>query len=268
MRLLWPALLLLAASCGAAPAASPMPEVRGGFGVRPQVTVPGGRPGHRVRMAVLAAGRGRLTSPGDVVLADVEIRRWQDNVSRLSTFETHRPVAVVLDGRPLPRAWREAVAGRAAGSRVLVVGPAAQVLGLDLRADTEGLRPGEPLVAVIDVLGGYPPDARLVGRPLPTPPADLTPQAPARTLIGGSGDAVRAGSKVVVQYVAVAWPSRTVADSSYRAGGPAAFTLARDGAPAGWVEGLRGQRVGGRVAFGSPAAGLLYVVDIVDCVNC
>ncbi|MFG1946027.1 FKBP-type peptidyl-prolyl cis-trans isomerase [Nonomuraea sp. NPDC048826] len=266
MRLLWPALLVLATSCGTAPAAVPLPEVKGAFGARPQVSMPGVRPGRLVRMAVLETGGGRPTAPGDVVLADVEIRRWHDNATRLSTYGTHRPIALVLDGRPLPRAWREAVVGRPAGSRVLLVGPAAQVLAPDL--DAAGLPPGEPLVAVIDVLGGYPQDARLVGRPLPTPPPGLTPQAPARTLIGGSGDAVRAGAKVVVQYVAVAWPSRTLADSSYRTGGPAAFTLTPDGVPSGWVEGLRGQRVGGRVAFGAPDAGLLYVVDIVDCVGC
>ncbi|GAA4512141.1 MULTISPECIES: FKBP-type peptidyl-prolyl cis-trans isomerase [Nonomuraea] len=268
MRLLWPALLVLATSCGTAPAAPPLPEVKGAFGARPQVIIPAGKPGRTTRVAELEPGGGRETAPGDVVLADVELRLWRGNQTRASTYGTHRPIAVVLDGRPIPRVWREAVVGRPAGSRLLLVGPAAQVLGPDLDLDAGDLPPGEPLVAVVDILGGYPPDARLVGRPLPSPPAGLTPDDPARTLIGGSGEAVRAGSKVVVQYVAVDWPSRTLADSSYRTGGPAAFTLTGDGAPAGWVEGLRGQRVGGRVAFGSPPEGLLYVVDVVDCVDC
>lgn len=264
MRQLWPALLMLATSCGTT-AAAPLPEVKGPFGVRPEVTIPGGKPGHTARVAVLEPGGGRATAAGDVVLADVEIRRWRDNSTQLSTYGTHRPVAVVLDGRPLSHAWRRAVVGRAAGSRVLLVGPAGQVLGPDLGAGA--LPPGEPLVAVVDILGGYPRDARLVGRPLPAPPAGLTPEAPARTLIGGSGAELRAGAKVVVQYVAVDWPSGALADSSFRTGGPAAFTLTPEGAPPGWVEGLRGQRVGGRVAFGAPS-GVVYVVDIVDCVTC
>ncbi|MEU4571091.1 FKBP-type peptidyl-prolyl cis-trans isomerase [Nonomuraea sp. ATR24] len=265
MRLLWPAVLVLATSCGVADSGT-LPVVAGPVGAPPEVTIPPGKPGRTPRVVLLSHGAGRRTMPGDVVLADVEIRRWSGNEPHLSTYEANQPVTVVFDGRAVPRTWQEALIGRAAGSRVLLVGPAVQTLGPDMRLD--GVPPAETLVVVFDIIGGYPPDARLVGRPLPTVPADLTPAAPARTLIGGSGAEVMPGDKIVIQYVAASWPTREVVDSSYKRGGPSAYRLTPDTVPPGWVDGLRGQRVGGRVAIGSPTSSrgepTLYVIDILD----
>ncbi|WP_336207438.1 FKBP-type peptidyl-prolyl cis-trans isomerase [Nonomuraea sp. LPB2021202275-12-8] len=271
MRLLWPAVLVLATSCGVTEGGT-LPVVTGTFGARPIVAIPRGKPGRMPRVAVLSTGSGRRTMPGDVVLADVEIRHWSDNKPHLNTYDTNQPATIIFDGRHVPDTWRQALIGQAAGSRVLLVGTAAEALGPDMEPD--GVDPAETLVVVFDILGGYPPDARLVGRPLPAVPADLTPTTPPRTLIGGSGAEVRAGAKVVVQYVAAAWPERTAVDSSYRRGGPSAFTLVPGAVPPGWLTGLLGQRVGGRVAIGSPTSGppmgtgepMLYVVDILDSV--
>ncbi|MGN9787431.1 FKBP-type peptidyl-prolyl cis-trans isomerase [Nonomuraea sp. ZG12] len=271
MRLLWPAVLVLVTSCGATEGGT-LPVVTGTFGTRPVVSIPRGKPGRLPRMAVLSTGSGRRTMPGDVVLADVEIRRWTDNTPHLNTYDANQPATVVFDGRRVPDTWSQVLIGQPAGSRVLLVGPAAQVLGPDM--DPGGMGAAETLVAVFDVLGGYPPDARLVGRPLPAVPADLTPMTPPRTLIGGSGAEVRDGAKVIVQYVAAAWPSRAAVDSSYRRGGPSAFTLVPGAVPPGWLTGLGGQRVGARVTFGSPMSGYpegtggprLYVIDILDAI--
>ena len=265
MRLIWPAVLLLATSCGLAEDDT-LPMVSGTFGVRPTVAVPSGKPGRLPRVSVISTGGGRCTVPGDVVLADLEIRRWAGNRPHLNTYDTHRPATVVFDGRGVPDTWRQALIGRPAGSRVVLVGPAAHTLGPDMEFGDLGA--AETLVVVFDILGGYPPDARLVGRPLPVVPAGLTPEAPARTLIGGSGERVRAGVKIVVQYVAAAWPSLAVVDSTYRRGGPSAYTLEPGTVPPGWPQGLPGARVGGRVALGSPAKGepRLYVIDILDVI--
>jgi len=271
VRLLWPAVLVLVTSCGVTEGGI-MPLVTGTFGTRPVVSVPRGAPGRMPRMAVLGVGSGRRTMPGDVVLADVEIRTWADNSPQLSTYDANQPVTVVFDGRHVQETWRQALIGQPAGSRVLLVGPAAQVLGPGMELGEVGA--AEPLVVVLDILGGYPPDARLVGRPLPVVPADLTPMSPPRTLIDGSGAEVRAGAKVIVQYVAAAWPSRAAVDSSYRRGGPSAFRLVPGAVPPGWVTGLQGRRVGARVTVGSPTSGYpdavgeprLYVIDILDAI--
>lgn len=265
MRLFWPALLLLTASCGVAEEGT-QPVVTGRFGSRPTVAIPNGRPGHTPRITVLSMGSGRRTVPGDVVLADVDIRRWSGNRPYLSTYDGNQPTTVVFDGRQVSETWRQSLIGRPAGTRVMLVSPAREATGPNV--PLTGLAPADTLVLVFDILGGYPPDARLVGRTLPVVPADLTPAGPARTLIDGSGPEVVAGSKVVIQYVAESWPARTVVDSSYRRGGPSAFTLEAGSVPAAWVAELAGRRVGSRVAVPSPGERpTLYVIDILDTIT-
>jgi hypothetical protein len=135
-----------------------LPIVTGTFGARPVVSIPKGRPGRMPRLAVLSIGSGRCTMPGDVVLADVEIRRWADNSPHLNTYDANQPATVVFDGRRVPGTWHQALIGQPAGSRVLLIGPASQVLGPGMElGETEA---GETLVVVFDILGGYPPAAR------------------------------------------------------------------------------------------------------------
>ncbi|MEV4292281.1 FKBP-type peptidyl-prolyl cis-trans isomerase [Nonomuraea bangladeshensis] len=270
VRLFWPAMLMLATSCGSASHTGAekgaQPVVSGGFGSRPVVSIPAGKPGRMPRITVLSAGSGRRTLPGDVVLADVDIRRWAGNRPYLSTFDGNQPATVVFDGRQVPEVWRRSLIGRPAGSRVMLVGPAADALGPGL--PWAGVSPSDTLVVVFDILGGYPPDARLVGRTLPVVPADLTPADPPRVLIDGSGEEIRAGSKVIVQYVAAAWPSRALVDSSYRRGGPSAFTLKPGAAPPAWLDALPGRHVGCRLAVPSPGdEPRIYVIDVLDTIT-
>ncbi|MFE0154600.1 FKBP-type peptidyl-prolyl cis-trans isomerase [Nonomuraea sp. NPDC059007] len=287
MRLICFAAILLAASCGLATScgfaascglvtscglATATPRVSGAFGTKPVISLPTGRPDREPRVTVLWEGGGRVTQKGDVVVTDVEVRRWEGNKPYMNTYDTRQPATVVLGGGQVPDAWHEALAGHAAGSRVMLVGPAGD-------GAPAGVGPGETLVAVFDILGGYPADARLLGEGLPELPADLRAPGPSRTLIDGSGPVVEAGAKVVVQYVGARWPARTVFDSSVRRGGPRGFTLVPGAVPPGWVEALTGKAVGSRVAvivpavkgftttggIGVPGGGpLLYVVDIID----
>ncbi|GAA3696960.1 hypothetical protein GCM10022224_073510 [Nonomuraea antimicrobica] len=267
MRLFWPALLMLAASCGLAEEGTTRPVVTGRFGSKPIVSIPKGQPGRTPQITVLSVGHGRRTVPGDVVLADVDIRRWSGNRPYMSTHDGHQPTTVVFDGRQVSETWRQSLIGRPAGSRVMLVGQAAEALGPN--ALPAGVSPADTMVVVFDILGGYPPDARLVGRTLPAIPADLAPATPPRTLIDGSGPVVVAGSKVVIQYVAASWPSRTVVDSSYRRGGPSAFTLEEGAVPAAWLAALTGRRVGSRVAVPSSPGErpMLYLIDILDTIT-
>jgi FKBP-type peptidyl-prolyl cis-trans isomerase len=265
VRLFWPAVFMLATACGLGEEGT-QPVVTGVFGSKPVVAIPNGSPGRTPRITVLSVGSGRRTVPGDVVLADVDIRRWSGNEPYLSTYDGNQPTTVVFDGRHVSETWRQSLIGRPAGSRVMLISPAAEALGPNV--PLTGVAPTDTLVLVFDILGGYPPDARLVGRTLPVVPRDLTPADPPRTLIDGSGREIVAGAKVIVQYVATSWPSGRVADSSYRKGGPSAFTLRPGAVPAGWLKALAGQRAGCRVAVPSPGAEpRLYVIDVLDTIT-
>ncbi|HEX4812174.1 MAG TPA: FKBP-type peptidyl-prolyl cis-trans isomerase [Nonomuraea sp.] len=265
MRLFWPAVFMLATSCGLAEEGT-QPVVTGSFGSKPTVSIPKGNPGRTPRITVLSVGSGRRTVPGDVVLADVDIRRWSGNQPYMSTYDANQPTSVVFDGRQVAETWRQSLIGHPAGSRVMLVSPAAEAFGPNL--PLTGVSPSDTLVLVFDILGGYPPDARLVGRALPVVPADLTPADRPRTLISGSGREIVAGAKVVIQYVAASWPSRAVVDSSYRRGGPGAYTLRPGAVPPGWLEALVGQQAGCRLAVPSPGERpMTYVIDVLDTIT-
>ncbi|MGW4469885.1 FKBP-type peptidyl-prolyl cis-trans isomerase [Nonomuraea sp. NPDC004354] len=268
------ALLCLVVFAGACAATTP--TVTGAFGERPVIELPSRRPADTPVVSVLSEGSGPFTKRGDVVLTEVEIRRWDGAKPYVTTYDTKQPLTVVLDGRHVSPAWERALLGRPAGSRVMLVGPAH--LGYGPPEALGSAAPGETLVLVFDILAGYPPDARLVGKRLP----DLPDPLREGVLIDGSGPPVTRGSRVVVQYVGARWPSGKVFDSSSAGGGPRVVVLEDGAVPPGWVEGLDGRRVGSRVAITTPAvpekgvttggmtvpAGsrLVYVVDVIGLV--
>ncbi|MFE3452656.1 FKBP-type peptidyl-prolyl cis-trans isomerase [Nonomuraea sp. NPDC059194] len=260
--------LLLAVSC----ASTATPTVVGAFGERPVIELPSRPEPTTPTVSVLSEGTGPRTRRGEVVLTEVEIRRWDGAKPYLTTYDTNQPTTVVLDGRHVSPAWERALLDRPVGSRVMLVTPAR--LGYGPHGVPGHADGDETLVLVFDILAGYPPDARLVGRRLPDLPRTLR----SGVLIDGSGPTVAPGDRVVVRYVGARWPSRKVFDR----GGPSAVVLKEGAVPPGWVEELTGRRVGSRVAItappvakaglttgGMPVPGgsrLVYVVDLIDTV--
>lgn len=107
------------------------------------------------------------------------------------------------------------------------------------------------------------------------PPGDLQ----VTDLTTGEGDEATAGKVVQVHYVGVAYSSGEEFDSSWDRGAPLAFPLGAQRVIAGWDQGIRGMRVGGRrklvipphLAYGDRGAGgvikpgetLIFVCDLV-----
>ena len=96
----------------------------------------------------------------------------------------------------------------------------------------------------------------------------------------GDGPEARAGSRVRVHYVGVAFSSGEEFDASYNRGEPLEFQLGAGRVIAGWDQGVAGMRVGGRrkliippdLAYGDHGAGggviapgetLIFLVDLV-----
>jgi peptidylprolyl isomerase len=79
----------------------------------------------------------------------------------------------------------------------------------------------------------------------------------------GDGPEARAGSRVRVHYVGVAYSSGEEFDASYNRGEPLEFQLGAGRVIAGWDQGVAGMRVGGRrkliippdLAYGDRGAG-------------
>src|SRR6266496_1986178 len=77
-----------------------------------------------------------------------------------------------------------------------------------------------------------------------------------RTLIRGTGAAVRKGQYVITQYVGENWRTRKVFDSTWQRGQPFGARIAAQPSQVipGWDKGLVGQNIGSRVLLVIPPA--------------
>ena len=162
------------------------------------------------------------------------------------------------------------------GSRIVAVGPASELIGGDyIEENGLGFDPDATLVYVIDVLGGFLGRAdgadRLPQNGLPTislgpdgRPGFTFTNAAAPTdlrvsvLKEGSGAVVAEGDTVFLHYTGVSWATRTVFDSTWESGTPAALlaadgTTTEGGVVPGFAQALIGQRVGSQVLASIPA---------------
>ncbi len=96
----------------------------------------------------------------------------------------------------------------------------------------------------------------------------------------GDGAVAKAGDKVLVHYVGVAYSTGEEFDASWNRGDPLEFRLGVGQVIAGWDQGVQGMRVGGRrqlvipphLAYGDRGAGrtiapgetLIFVCDLVS----
>jgi peptidylprolyl isomerase len=108
------------------------------------------------------------------------------------------------------------------------------------------------------------------------PPADLE----ITDLWEGDGPVAKAGDKVNVHYVGVAFSTGEEFDASWDRGAPLEFQLGAGKVIAGWDQGVQGMKVGGRrqliippgLAYGDRGAGqaiapgetLIFVCDLVS----
>jgi len=100
-------------------------------------------------------------------------------------------------------------------------------------------------------------------------------------LVVGDGAEAKAGDKVSVHYVGVAFRSGEEFDASWNRGQPFEFRLGKGQVIPGWDQGVAGMRVGGRrtltipsaLAYGARGAGngviaphepLVFVVDLLE----
>jgi peptidylprolyl isomerase len=113
-----------------------------------------------------------------------------------------------------------------------------------------------------------------IAKPTGDPPTELVKE----DVVVGKGPAAKAGDQVTVHYVGVNFSTGDQFDASWDSGQPATFQLAKGQLIDGWVEGMKGMKVGGRRkltippelgygAQGSPPAippneTLVFVIDL------
>jgi FKBP-type peptidyl-prolyl cis-trans isomerase len=299
--------VLVLAGCGGSTghsssgsSASPKVTVTGAFGVVPKVTIPSQKAGSNLQLHTVINGSGAAVPSTDALLGNYVAYIWSGTTHKLaqSTYST----VPALFGGHLLTGLTDALKDARVGERVLAVLP--PKYGYGTQGNTSGgVKPGDTLVFVIDVIKAYAATAAVTGQTvstgghgLPTvtsanPPQITIPKSGkppsslvSKTLIQGTGPAVKPGQQLIVQYVGMNWRTGQIFDASERDGDPYGFVLglpaSQGGVITGWTTGLSGKKVGSRVMLvippkdgygssGNSQAGikgtdtLVFVIDIL-----
>lgn len=270
-----------------------LPEVSGGFGDKPTITLPSNPAPDSLQRIILSEGDGAVSKAGDVVIVDYLGQVWGGEVFD-NSYDRGAPFVTQIGGatRKVVVGWDVGLQGVKAGSRVLLAFPARDGYGPEGSGDK--IPGGASLIFVVDVLDVYPADAvgeadalpqevpagwptvggEPGGVPTVTVPATLPePVQTGGTLVAkGTGDPVQPGD-VLVQYTAASWdgsyqeqswpdPSGAIAQSGI---GPQSFTVSSESPFAALI----GVPVGSRVLLRTPAdsdsgvPAFAWVIDIL-----
>ncbi|MEV7780358.1 FKBP-type peptidyl-prolyl cis-trans isomerase [Kitasatospora sp. NPDC088351] len=276
-----------------------LPTVTGEFGKKAGIEVPAEQADGSFVVKVLSEGSGPKVEKNSWTSVDYTAKDWTTGKDIPSSYdETGKPQIFQAGTDALIPALDQAVLGKKAGSRILVVAPPAAAFGAQGNPSMS-IGAADNLVFVIDIQRSTVADAVVSGTVTPPPadfpqvkdngkkPADITPVAGAadptelktHVLIKGTGPKVEKGEKVVVQYTGALFKDGKVFDSSLSKGQAFSFPVGGGQVIAGWDQGLEGQTVGSRVELVIPASlgykdqaqgdipansTLVFVVDILD----
>jgi FKBP-type peptidyl-prolyl cis-trans isomerase len=276
----------------------PKLEAIGAAGKAPKVTIPSKeKPATALQIKNLVPGSGPAVAKGDMTVVNFVGYTWQGK-KVADTYKDGQPQMWTI-GQLLP-GLDKGVTGQKAGGRVILTIPPSEAFGPQGNP-TLGVGPSDTLVFVVDILGGYNKTSVARGTAVPLDDPKLPKVADAgqgkvptvtvpkndppstlqdKTLIQGTGPAVRKGQALVAQYEGRVWKTGKVFDSSWTRGTPAAFPIGTGKVIPGWDKALVGKKVGSRVLMvvppkegygkaGAAGAGikgddtLVFVIDIV-----
>ncbi|MFC4536308.1 FKBP-type peptidyl-prolyl cis-trans isomerase [Sphaerisporangium dianthi] len=300
--------LLFAAACGSGGEVTAKTgtstsgvKVAGAFGKKPQVTFPKGTPPATSSSQTISAGQGAQVKDGDSVVANLTAYSWdgKTNAASGSTYDDGAPQLIKVDPK-LPAVVYKAFQDSKPGGRFLAV-VAKDSLTPDQaeQAKSQGANTSIASVYVVDVMGvptakaaqGTATDPGVSGVKLENPGGDQAPKlttktgeaAPkglvTKTVIKGSGPAVKSGQTILVHYTGKIWGTDKEFDSSWGRGEPVMFPIGVGKVIKGWDQSLVGLPIGSRVlvtippdlGYGKAGSGdkikgtdtLVFVVDVL-----
>jgi FKBP-type peptidyl-prolyl cis-trans isomerase len=272
----------------------------GAFGKAPTVTIPAKAGSGALYTKTLIQGSGPKLTSTQSLLGNFVLYDWSGTTHKLIGSTYTDKVPTLFTGSLLP-GLEKALEGQQVGSRVLAVIPPADAFGTAGNSQI-GVGPTDTVVFVIDMVKSFDNTAGVPGTQtsngggtLPTVTAGAAGKGPTitipstaapktlqvKTLIKGTGAAVKKGQYIVVQYTGVIYRTKKVFDSSWSRSAPFATVIGEGQVIPGWDTGLVGQTVGSRVLLvippadgygktGSSSAGikgtdtLVFAVDIIS----
>jgi peptidylprolyl isomerase len=201
-------------------------SVKGGFGVKPVVTVADKKPApSQLSEQVITSGTGATVAKGDTLVANYSGQTWalKDGKAKVfdSSFDRGSPTAFVIGTGAVIPGWDKTLVGKKLGSRVLLAIPPADGYGSEGQSQA-GITGTDTLVFVVDLIAAYRPDASAPGTVVSKLPSGLPKitnvagQAPkvistagvkigkkptATLLVAGSGAKIDPAKTLVLQVV-------------------------------------------------------------------
>lgn len=299
------ALAATATACGSsgqaqepAPSLKEQVTVSGGFGQRPVIRVKAPLTLKETSSWVTRAGTGDVTVGADsTAILQLTIADARTGKTAISTRDPGQRALEVKMGDQVFPSLAQALTGKATGSRVVVASTAKDAYGSQ-GSPQIGIRPGDPVVIVADVLSADPttlvrsPSGASHALPRTLPRVVETRGLPARLDFGrlrkparfravvlreGTGKAVTDPSRVSVSYVGQVWGAAKPFEDTFTAQ-PSLVSIGLGSVMKAWDRGLVGLRAGSRVmlvcppatAYGATAQGaiparstLVFVIDVL-----
>ena len=272
----------------------------GAFGKAPTVSIPAAAGSGALYTKTLIQGTGPALSSSQSLLGNFVLYDWSGKTHKLLGSTYSDGVPTLFTGSLLP-GLATALEGQKVGSRVLAVIPPKDAFGAAGNSQI-GVGANDTVVFVVDMVKSFANTAGVSGTQtsngggaLPTVTAGAAGKGPTitipktaapktlqvKTLIKGTGPAVKKGNYIVVQYTGVNYRTGKVFDSSWSRSEPWATVIGEGQVIPGWDTGLIGQTVGSRVLLvippkdgygsaGSSAAGikgtdtLVFAIDIIS----
>jgi FKBP-type peptidyl-prolyl cis-trans isomerase len=272
----------------------------GAFGKAPTVTIPAKAGSGALYTKTLIQGTGPALTTSQSLLGNFVLYDWSGKTHKLIGSTYTDGVPTLFTGSLLP-GLETALEGQKVGSRVLAVIPPKDAFGTAGNSQI-GVGANDTVVFVIDMVKSFDNTAGVPGTQtsngggaLPTVTAGAAGKGPTitipktaapktlqvKTLIKGTGPAVKKGNYIVVQYTGVNYRTGKVFDSSWSRSEPWATVIGEGQVIPGWDTGLIGQTVGSRVLLvippadgygktGSSSAGikgtdtLVFAIDIIS----
>ena len=251
-----------ALSCAAPGSASDGVKVSGASGAEPKVSFPTTTTASATQRTVVRQGTGAAVKRGSSVSIaysmydarsgkKLDSRGWGDTA----------PVVLTVDPGQYLTGIVEALNCTKEGERFAAVLPAAQAFGAG-GSEQLGVKGGDDLVLVADVVKLTPTKATGAAKALPSgfpkvtlaasgqptvaiPATDPPKALKIATSKSGTGETVKSGDTVTVQYQGVLWRTGKVFDQSWGKSGPTSFATTQ--VVKGFGKALVGQKVGSQV---------------------
>jgi FKBP-type peptidyl-prolyl cis-trans isomerase len=227
---------------------------------KPKVQVPSAPPPKKLLVEDSEVGSGPTAKAGDEVTVHYVGVEYKNGKQIDASWDRGEPFSFQLGGGTVIKGWEQGVPGMKVGGRRQLIIPSNLAYGsgaLIFVIDLVAIGPQETTRAKEE------PEIRVPNGPPPT-------KVVINELREGSGEEVKAGDEILVDYVGVNYRTGEKFESTWAGNDPSSFTLGTGEVIKGWDVGLKGMKVGGRRELIIPSSlayktgTLIYVIDLVE----